>query len=83
MRFLPYTFFILSGAAAGVGMLCAILAFFYADSSYIDGTVNLAMIYGAISIFCFFSAPLWFAVGRMLHTLDMIRRNTDQSAGTL
>lgn len=81
MRLLPHIFFILSGAAAGVGMICAIMAYFYADGSYIKGTVNLAIIYGAIGILCFFSAPLWFAVGRILHTIDLIRRNTDEKAG--
>jgi len=83
MRLLPHIFFILSGASAGVGAICAIMAYFYADGSYIAGTVNLAIIYGAIGILCFFSAPLWFALGRILHTLDVIRKGTDQKVGTL
>ncbi len=83
MRLVPYIFFVLSGASAGVGVLCAVMAFFYANGFEIDGAVRQGIVYGAIGIVCLFSAPLWFALGRILHTLDMIRKNSDQNVGTL
>tara|TARA_R100000365_G_C2739082_1_gene67948 strand:- start:447 stop:698 length:252 start_codon:yes stop_codon:yes gene_type:complete len=83
MRLVPYTFFVLSGASAGVGVLCAGLSFFYVTGFEIDGAVNQGIVYGAIGIACLFSAPLWFALGRILHTLDVIQKNTGKSAAAL
>jgi hypothetical protein len=83
MRLVPYIFFVLSGASAGVGVLCAVMAFFYANGFEIDGAVRQGIVYGAIGIVCLFSAPLWFALGRILHTLDVIRENAYQKIGTL
>ena len=64
-------------------MLCAGLSFFYVTGFEIDGAANQGVIYGAIGIVCLFSAPLWFALGRILHTLDVIQKNTDRNAATL